>query len=133
MSSGIPDGDALDVRTPSGQAVARARVARGAWTRFRGLIRRPLPDGEGMLFPSCRSVHTHFMSYAIDLVYLSKDLEVVKIAPAVPPWRFSWGGRRAKHVIELPAGAAEAAGIRVGETLEMSRASEVAQQPSEAA
>ena len=124
------------MRSPRGQTVARARVARSAWSRLRGLIGRRLPEGEGLLFPSCTSVHTHFMWYAIDLVYLSDDddddldddddddddvvvVVVVKVVHAIRPWRWSWGGRRARHVLELPAGTAARLAIERGDALSM--------------
>ena len=109
----------LDVRSPSGQTVARARVARSAWSRLSGLIGRRLPEGKGLLFPSCTSVHTHFMWYAIDLVYVSDDDVVVKVVHAIRPWRWSWGGRRARHVLELPVGTAARLAIERGDALSM--------------
>ncbi len=119
MSASAARPSILDVRSPSGELVARAGVARSVWPRLRGLIGRRLPEGEGLLFPSCRSVHTHFMSYAIDLVYVSDDDVVVKVAHAVRPWRWSWGGRRARHVLELPAGTAARLAITPGDALSM--------------
>ena len=109
------------MRSPRGQTVARARVARSAWSRLRGLIGRRLPEGEGLLFPSCTSVHTHFMWYAIDLLYVSDDDDdvVVKVVHAIRPWRWSWGGRRARHVLELPAGTAVRLAIERGDALSM--------------
>ncbi len=107
----------VEVRSPEGRLVARARVARSMWSRMRGLIAHPLAEGHGLLLPSCSSVHTHFMSYPIDVLYLSRNDAIVKIAPALKPWRFSWGGRGAKHVVELPAGTAAELRLAPGQQL----------------
>ncbi len=107
----------VDVHAPSGDLVARAPVARSMWSRTRGLIGRPLAEGEGLLLPSCSSVHTHFMSYPIDVVYLSSDETIVKIVSRLRPWRFSGTLRGAKHVLELPAGRAAASGLEPGQQL----------------
>ena len=117
MSASPAPAGAVEVRAPGGALLARAQVARTAWTRMRGLIGRPLAEGEGLLFRSCSSVHTHFMSYPIDVLYLSRDDVVVKVVAPLRPWRFSWGGRGAKHVLELPSGTAAARGIERGDVL----------------
>jgi uncharacterized membrane protein (UPF0127 family) len=95
----------------------RVETAISVWQRFRGLMmRRDLPAGRGLLFPSCNSVHTCFMRFPIDLIYLSQDNHVVKIVPAVRPWRLS-ACRRARSILEAPCGSAERAGLQVGDTL----------------
>jgi uncharacterized membrane protein (UPF0127 family) len=109
----------LEVRAPGGATIARARVALSLWSRTRGLIGRKLEEGEGLLFPGTTSVHTHFMAYPIDLLYLSDDHVVVKIVESIRPWRFSWGGRSAKHVLELPAGRAAECMVQRGDPLRL--------------
>ena len=118
--------DTVEVRSPDGRLVARARVADSIWSRLRGQIAHPLAEGHGLLLPSCSSVHTHFMSYPIDVVYLSRDDAIVKIAPALKPWRFSWGGRGANHVLELQAGTTAELGLAAGQQLTLEPAGTVA-------
>ena len=82
--------------------------------RFRGLmLRTELPAGGGLLIRPTGSVHTCFMRFPIDIVFLDRDLRVVKIAEAVRPWRMA-AARRARAVLELPAGEASARGVTVG-------------------
>lgn len=80
----------------------KARVARTAFERMRGLIgRRPPPRGEGLLIPHCNAIHTFFMAYPIDAVFLDRDGRVVKTVRNIRPWRlFVWGGWRAAKVLE---------------------------------
>jgi uncharacterized protein len=112
----------IEVRAPGGRHVATAVDARSTLQRMRGLIGRRLEPGHGLLLRRCGSVHTNFMGYPIDVVYLSRDAEIVKLVPALRPWRFSWGGRRAEETLELASGEAERLGLAVGARLALERA-----------
>src|SRR5436190_12341559 len=108
----------FSVRNREGSvACAHCRVADTYFSRMRGLLgRKPLADDEGLLLTPCGSVHTMFMSYPIDLVFLESDLTVVGIREHVRPWRLAgWVG--ARSVLELPAGTCEDRGIRPGDKL----------------
>lgn len=95
----------------------RCEVADGFLTRLRGLLgRRDLGAGEGLLLSPSSSVHTAFMRFAIDVVFLDRELRVLGVAADVRPWRLA-GRRRARHVLELGAGQAQSRAIRVGERL----------------
>jgi uncharacterized protein len=84
---------------------------------MRGLLgRASLPPGEGILLRPAGSVHTFFMRFPIDVVFLDKEERVVGIEPAVPPWRTA-GRRGAKAVVELAAGECDRRGLRVGDRL----------------
>jgi len=73
-------------------------------TRAKGLLgRKQLNPGGGMWIVPCESVHTFFMQFAIDLVYLDRQNRIKKVRHAVPPWRVS-ACLSAHSVIELPAG-----------------------------
>ncbi len=85
----------------------RARVARTFAARARGLIgAKPPPAGEGLLIPRCNAIHTFFMSFAIDAVFLDADMRPVKTVKGIKPWRpFVWGGWRARMVLETASSA----------------------------
>lgn len=103
--------------------VSSGRVANNYWSRLRGLIgARPLAPGEGLLISPCTSVHTHFMSFPIDVVYVDRNDQVVGLDANLAPWRFGRFYRRVRYVVELPAGTAESTGTRVGDRLETHRA-----------
>ena len=80
----------------------RARVARSFAERAKGLIgTKDLPDGEGLLILKCNAIHTWFMSFPIDAVFLDKNDRVVKTVRGIRPWRLMvWGGWRAVKVLE---------------------------------
>jgi uncharacterized membrane protein (UPF0127 family) len=84
---------------------------------MKGLLgRRDLPSGEGILLKPASSVHMAFMRFAIDAVFLDRDLRVVKIAADLQPWKIA-GSRDAKAVLEIPAGEASRRGLTVGDRL----------------
>ncbi len=80
----------------------RAKVARTFRERAKGLIgTKDLPPGEGLLIERCNAIHTFFMSFPIDAVFLDKHDNVVKTVRGIRPWRFLvWGGWRARKVLE---------------------------------
>ncbi len=88
------------------------------WARFWGLMfRGSLAEGEALLITPCSSVHTIFMRFPIDVVFLDKDERVVKVVTAMKPYGAALGGHGAHHVLELNAGAAATAGLTVGNSL----------------
>ena len=96
---------------------ARCEVADTPFARMRGLLGRSgLPDDAGLLIRPTNSVHTAFMQFPIDVVFFDRELRVVRVAADLPPWRAA-ARRRAKGVLELPAGAAARAGLREGDVL----------------
>lgn len=98
--------------------VATARVADSYWSRLRGLIgHAPLAPGEGLIIVPCNSIHTHFMGFAIDVVYVDKNHRIVGLDKDLKPWRFGRIHRRARYVIELPAGALADSGAEIGDQL----------------
>jgi uncharacterized membrane protein (UPF0127 family) len=108
------------IKRPDGTlACERCVVADTAPARMRGLLgRRGLEPGEGLLIKPTNSVHMFFMRFAIDVVFVDRDLAVRKIVEKLRPWRMA-GCRGARAALELPAGAAGRYGITVGERLSM--------------
>lgn len=85
--------------------------------RMRGLLgRRALPQGEGLLLRPAGSIHTAFMRFPIDAVFLDAELRVVRIASDLPPWRAA-AARGARAVLEVAAGESRRVGLAVGERL----------------
>src|SRR6185312_4084040 len=94
-----------------------AEVADTSATRRHGLLGRDnLPNGQALWIVPCESVHTCFMKFPIDIVYLDRKQRVRKVSRAVPPWRLSMC-LLAHSVLELPAGAADQSGTQVGDQL----------------
>jgi uncharacterized membrane protein (UPF0127 family) len=99
--------------------VERCWIADKPWSRMRGLLgRSSLPVGEGLLIKPCGSVHMFFMRFAIDVVFLDRELSVVGVVPELRPWRMA-GRRGAKVTLELAAGEAARRGIAPGMQLRL--------------
>src|SRR5918996_3004280 len=106
-------------RVGGGVVCERCSLARTALNRLRGLLgRSELPPGEGILLRPAGSIHTAFMRFPIDAVFLDRELTVVGIARDLRPWRVA-GRRGAKAVLELAAGEAARAGLAAGDRLEV--------------
>lgn len=96
---------------------ARARVAENPLSRLRGLLgRASLPAGEGMLFRGESSIHSAFMRFRFDAVFMDRELRVVGLAERIPPWRVR-GARGARNVLELAAGEIARSGVTIGDQL----------------
>jgi len=73
------------------------------------------PD-ESMLIEPCKQVHTLFMRFPIDVVFLDKDNHVLEYL-SMKPWRFSPLRMKASKILELPLGHCEKVGIAKGQRL----------------
>jgi uncharacterized protein len=106
----------LTLRREDGRIVCeRVVVADRAHRRMRGLLgRRHLRQGEGMVLRPGWSIHTAFMRFPIDAVFLDADQVVIKIEPTVGPWR-TVSCRGAREVVELSAGECKRRGLEVGD------------------
>jgi uncharacterized membrane protein (UPF0127 family) len=101
-----------------GQVVCeRCDLADRFLTRLRGLLgRKTLPKGHGLLISRTWSVHTWFMRFPIDAVFLDRELSVLKIKRDLRPWRGA-SRFRAHCVLELAAGECERLRLAVGDRL----------------
>jgi uncharacterized membrane protein (UPF0127 family) len=106
------------VDTRRGRVVCeRCVVARNPWTRLKGLLgSRELSSQEGLLLRPTSSIHTCFMRFAIDAVFLDRSLTVIDVVPGMGRWRIA-ARRGARAVLELRAGECERRGIRPGDRL----------------
>ena len=97
-------------------------VADTGQKRNKGLLgRKGLEPGGGLWIVPCESVHTFFMQFPIDLVYLDRKYRVRKVRHSVGPWRLS-ACLSAHSILELPAGAIQSSQTQRGDTLEISPA-----------
>lgn len=84
-------------------------------TRRRGLLgRAAMTPASAMVLSPCWMVHTAFMQFAIDVVFVDRDGRVLRVAPDVQPWRAAMA-MSGKTVIELPAGTVAQCAVNVGD------------------
>ena len=108
------------LRTADDRVVCeRCLLAETPLARMRGLLgRRGLETGEGLLLRPAPSIHTLFMRFPIDAVFLDGERRVVRIAADVRPWRTA-AARRSRAVLELAAGEAARVGLEPGHLLRL--------------
>jgi uncharacterized membrane protein (UPF0127 family) len=84
----------------------RAQHARSMWSQFLGLMgRKRLDEGAGLLLSPCSCVHTAFMRFPIDVVFLDREGIAVKVVSDLKPFRVA-AARGARQALELPEGTA---------------------------
>jgi uncharacterized membrane protein (UPF0127 family) len=106
--------------TSCSTVAASVLVADTPWSRRRGLLGRPkLEAHEGLWIVPCESVHTVGMNYSIDLLYLNRRRQAIKIVESLAPRRVSLC-LRAHSVIELAAGTLKLSGTMIGHQLMVS-------------
>ena len=98
--------------------VEDGEVASTLLARARGLLgHAPLRAGQGMHITPCRSIHTWFMAFAIDVVFVDGGNRVVHLISDMRPGRVSPHVRAARSVLELPSGALAVSGTQIGDQL----------------
>ena len=104
------------VNERTGSVVAHELVgAFDSKTRRTGLLaHKTFPRGSAMIIAPTNAIHTFFMKFAIDVLFVAKDGEILKTCTALPPWRIA-AAWRAFGVIELPTGSIAWSGLARGD------------------
>lgn len=104
---------------PSKKTIPHALHAQTDIQRMVGLLKHSqLLDDEAMLIDSCKQVHTFFMKFPIDAIFIDKKGVIVAIEE-LKPWRMSWIHFKATSVIEVNLGWTRKNGIQVGSSVEI--------------
>jgi uncharacterized protein len=105
------------VLVDSKRVLARAAIADTAMARMVGLLaHRRLEVGDGLVLQPCASIHTCFMRFAIDVLFVDAQGLIVRAVEHLRPFRLTWA-RRAHLAIELPAGTLATAGLAAGQRI----------------
>lgn len=97
----------------------QARRASGYLARLKGLMfQKALPSGSALLLEPESSIHTFFMRFPIDVLYLDHSMTVLRVACSMSPWSVGpLHTRGCCSVLELPAGVIQATQTQVGDQL----------------
>ncbi|MDO8661637.1 MAG: DUF192 domain-containing protein [Candidatus Omnitrophota bacterium] len=86
--------------------------------RIKGLLgRKNFASGEALIIKPCNAVHTFFMRFPIDLLFVDKTNKVLKVISNLTPFRLSPVYFRSCLVVELPAGRAKSTFTSQGDQL----------------
>lgn len=119
-------------RTREAFVATEATVADSYVRRLVGLLgktKRWTKKAAGLWIVPSRGVHTIGMMFPIDLVFLSKDKEVVHVEEYVRPFRISRVSLKATSVLELPPHTIYRTGTKVGDRIEISALIPESQEP----
>ncbi|MDP5274488.1 DUF192 domain-containing protein [Chengkuizengella axinellae] len=96
----------------------QVRFAHTFFSRFIGLMfkKHIFRDGALHILP-CSQIHTFFMKFPIDVVYLNSDYEVVGIEENLSPWKIGGKFKQVKSIIELSSGAVVKTGLKIGDSI----------------
>ena len=116
----------LTLRREDGRIVCeRVKVADTMFRRMRGLLfRRSVGSDSGVVLRPSFSIHTAFIQFPIDVVFLDQDLRVLRIAASVSPFR-AVSCRGSREVVELRAGECERRELAVGDRVAWASATPV--------
>ncbi len=96
----------------------RVALARTYLSRLVGLLNRSsLSREEGLWLEPCNSVHMWFMRFPIDVIFLSREGQVVSLVPNLPIWSFTWPQTGAHVALELPVGVIAQSGTSRGDQI----------------
>jgi len=109
------------INVTKGVVIAQqAQIATSLGMRLKGLLgRSSLAANQALVLKPCSSIHTFFMRFTIDVLFLDKNMQIIRILQNIPPNRLSpivWGS---KLTIELPASRASQTNTQVGDRIEV--------------
>ncbi len=111
----------IAINTTRGARVTQGGpVAKNPLTRLVGLLgSKSLEFGDGLWIVPCDSIHSFFMKFPFDAVFLDKNLKVVHLIREMKAWRISPLVFSAHSVLEVPAGITQQTATRIGDQFEM--------------
>lgn len=108
--------NALTLSLPSGNL--QVELANTWVKRFFGLMgRRPLAANQALLLEPCTDIHTMWMRFPIDVIFLNRDNKVLRIRNDVRPFRFCMAPKGTYKVLEMTAGNVTPTGISLDDVL----------------
>lgn len=108
-------------RKSDGAVLAEKAFFAVTWfDRCRGMIGRRFANAsfDAMVFEKCNAIHCCWMTEAIDVLFVTPELEVIKVCRNVKPWCFAWANRKNADTVELPAGTLKRYAVKAGDRLE---------------
>ena len=88
--------------------------------RLKGLLgKKLLPSGQALIIRPCSSVHTFFMRFAIDVIFVNKQDQIIRVIPDLKPFSMTRPYFHAAYVVELPVGVIKSTASLPGDTLKL--------------
>lgn len=98
----------------------QAAIADTFFKRLKGLLaRKELKPGEALLLRPCNSIHTFFMHFPIDAIFVDRNNRIIKTISCLKPWRLSSIYICAEYCVELPEGAIDSTFTSKGDSISL--------------
>lgn len=107
------------INVTTGREVASSvELADSFVSRLVGLLGRDrLPEGQALWIKRCDSVHTWFMRFSIDVVFVDSSMTATKVCRGLKPWRLTMPAFRPRSAFEMPAGTLDRSPVSRGDRL----------------
>ena len=100
--------------------IERVWIADRFWLRAKGLLGRDsLAENEALFLAPCASIHTFFMRFALDVIFVDRQMKVQKVVRNVAPFRLASGGSKTWGVVEMRSGWFPAEAVREGDAISL--------------
>jgi uncharacterized membrane protein (UPF0127 family) len=107
-------------RTKNTLLAENAVLADTLLKRTKGLLgTADFKPGEAMVITSCNSIHTFFMHFPIDVLFVDKNYRIIKVLSSLKPFRISPLYFNANFVVELPTGTTVATSTTQGDCISL--------------
>ncbi len=102
----------------TGKVIARdLKMKDKFFGRLKGLLaKKSLTAGSGIILKPCTQIHTFFMLFSIDVIFMDKEFNVLHVIEDMKPWRLSPLLLKSMYAVELPAGSLQG-GVKAGDKL----------------
>ena len=114
----MPKQNKIDIRYKGKLVASGVVIADTYWAKLSGFMFRKKPHVSGILFESSGGIQTTFMSFDLDLVFLTDENHVVQVLRGIKPWRLTWSYSNTRRVLEMPTGVLPSE-LEKGEVLEI--------------
>ncbi len=102
------------------EVASHVRLCNNPWSRFWGLMNKPgLPEGHGIWIVPCSQIHSCFMRFRFDAIFMDKQGTVLHLEEKMKPWGLSKMIWKARAVLELDGGVIAKTGTGVGDVIEL--------------
>jgi uncharacterized membrane protein (UPF0127 family) len=119
-AKGVPYAMKIINKTKDTVLAENVVLADTPFKRMKGLLgRREFNKGRALIIKPCNAIHTFFMRFPIDALFLNKENRVVGLVSDLPPWKITRLYFNSSTVIELPAGTIESTQAAVGDTISL--------------
>lgn len=95
-----------------------------SWTRMKGLLGKKEYPNQALVIHPCQQVHTWFMRFPIDLIFIDPMQKVIAKEQNVKPWSLSKKRRDAVAVIEAEIGVFSDDKVTIGDVLTIEKVDE---------